>query len=370
MWHHTTSISRSGRRWARQRRRFPTAACGGTTRRRRCSFPNGRPFWQRPARPTLLWPTGGAGQSAWAASRAAEISLLHSWSTRYCRLAPRSPSSTLSASDATTRNGAPIWKPWAGRFVRPGMSARRLSSTAPTSSDREVSSVAPSQSTSSWRPVGSATALPAIWPAGSRPWYSTRVPAAFCPMPTASSGSGTWTRRCARWPRWSPTTSATAVWRARWPRNTSMRGASWGMCLSVRWPSVSAIQRSDMNPAIDHTTELRHALERSGEPGATELLEALQALLGGAEADGPTIALTQLKRRVYRVDFGSSPGPRSLILKRSEPTIAQLNRLVAERWLPAIGLGDRCAPLVATAAERRGRWVLRVDADARSEALL
>src|SRR2546427_10654797 len=181
---------------------------------------------------------------------------------------------------------------------------------------------------------------------------STRVPAAFCPMPTASSGSGTWTRRCARWPRWSPTTSATAVWRARWPRNISMPVASWGVCSSRPWPSVWAIQRSDMNLAIDHTTELRHALEHSGEPGATELLEALQALLGGAEADGPTIALTQLKRRVYRVDFGPGPGPRSLILKRSEPMIALLNRLVAERWLPAIGLGDRCAPLLATAAER------------------
>src|SRR5438445_12984474 len=116
-----------------------------------------------------------------------------------------------------------------------------------------------------------------------------------------------------------------------------------------------------MTPAIDHTTELRHALDRCGEPGATELLEALQAVLGGAEADGPTIALTQLKRRVYRVDFGPGPGPRSLILRRSEPTIAQLNRLVAERWLPAIGLGDRCAPLLATAAERQGRRVWQID---------
>src|SRR5438552_1857273 len=369
MWHRTTSISRWERRSARQRRRVPPPACGSTTRHRRCSSPNGLRPRRSPAPRIRLWPTGGAGQSAWAASRSAEISSPHSWSTRNCRLTPRSPSSRQSASDATTRNGAPVWKPWAGRFVRPGMSARRLSSTASTSSDREVSSVAPSQPTSNWRPVGSATALPAIWPAGSRPWYSTRVPAAFCPMPTASSGSGTWTRRCAPWPRLSPTTSATAVWRARWPRNTSMRVASWGVCSSVRWPSVSAIQRSDMNPAIDHTTELRHALERSGEPGATELLEALQALLGGAEADGPTIALTQLKRRVYRVDFGPGPGPRSFILKRSEPMIALLNRLVAERWLPAIGLGDRCAPLLATAAERQGRWVWQIYEDLGDETL-
>src|SRR5439155_384097 len=107
----------------------------------------------------------------------------------------------------------------------------------------------------------------------------------------------------------------------------------------------------------------------SGKPGATELLEALQALLGGAEADGPTIALTQLKRRVYRVDFGPGPGPRSLILKRSEPTIAQLNRLVAERWLPAIGLGDRCAPLLATVAERQGRCVWQIYEDLGDETL-
>ena len=129
-----------------------------------------------------------------------------------------------------------------------------------------------------------------------------------------------------------------------------------------------AIQRSDMNPAIDHTTELRHALERSGEPGAAELLEALQALLG-AEADGPTIALTQLKRRVYRLQLKLGSGPRSLILKRSEPAIAQLNRLVAERWLPAMGLGDRCAPLLATAAERQGRCVWQIYEDLGDETL-
>src|SRR5437762_6663739 len=368
MWHRTTSISRWERRWARQRRRFPTAACGGTTRHRRCSSPNGLRPRRSPVPRTRPWPTGGAGQSAWAASRSAETNFPHSWSSRNCRLTPRAPLSRQSASDATTRNGAPVWEPWAGRFVRPGMSARRLSSTAPTSSDREVSSVAPSQPTSNWRPVGSVTALPAIWPAGSRPWCSTRVPAAFCPMPTASSGSGTWTRRRARWPRWSPTTSATAVWRARWPRNTSMPVASWGVCSSKPWPSVWAIQRSDMDAAIEHTTELRHALERSGEPGAAELLEALQALLG-AEADGPTIALTQLKRRVYRLQLKPGPGPRSLILKRSEPAIAQLNRLVAERWLPAMGLGDRCAPLLATAAERQGRCVWQIYEDLGDETL-
>src|SRR5438445_615256 len=105
--------------------------------------------------------------------------------------------------------------------------------------------------------------------------------------------------------------------------------ASWGVCSSRPWPSVWAIQRSDMNPAIDHTTELRHALERSGEPGATELLEALQALLGSAEAAGPTIALTQLKRRVYRPHLQPPEKPMALrdrLLDRLYPALTDAPR--------------------------------------------
>jgi len=81
------------------------------------------------------------------------------------------------------------------------------------------------------------------------------------------------------------------------------------------------------------------------------------------------IGLTQLKRRVYRIELGPGPGPRSLILRRSEPAIAQLNRLVADRWLPALGLGDRCARLLATAAEREGRWVWQIYEDLGDEHL-
>src|SRR2546426_2299242 len=114
--------------------------------------------------------------------------------------------------------------------------------------------------------------------------------------------------------------------------------------------------RSTLFPYTTLFRSLRHTLESRGEPGTTELLEALQALLGGTEAAGPTIGLTQLKRRVYRLEFG----PRSLVLKRSEPAIAELNRLVADPRLPAIRLGDPCGPLLATAAERQGRWGWRI----------
>jgi hypothetical protein len=124
-----------------------------------------------------------------------------------------------------------------------------------------------------------------------------------------------------------------------------------------------------VNPAIELGSDLRHALERRGEPGATELLGALQELAGGADLAGRTIGLTQLKRRVYRLETEHGGGRRSLILKRSEPAIAELNRLVADRWLPAIGLGDRCAPLLATAAERQGRWVWQLYEDLGDETL-
>jgi len=108
---------------------------------------------------------------------------------------------------------------------------------------------------------------------------------------------------------------------------------------------------------------LRATLEAREEPGVAELLEALRTVARDAGVDEWTSDLTPLKRRVYRLHLEGSHGARSVILKRSEPQIAQLNRLVAERWLPALRLGDHCAALLATAADRQGRWVWQVYED-------
>src|SRR5207249_3069453 len=54
---------------------------------------------------------------------------------------------------------------------------------------------------------------------------------------------------------------------------------------------------------------------------------------------------------------------RSVVLKRFDPWLARRNELVARRWLPAIGLGDRCPRLLATAADPRGEWVWHVYED-------
>ena len=84
---------------------------------------------------------------------------------------------------------------------------------------------------------------------------------------------------------------------------------------------------------------LRATLEAREEPGVAELLDALQTVVSEARVHEAALELTPLKRRVYRLHLNESRA-HSVILKRSEPAIAQLNRLVAERWLPALRLGD------------------------------
>jgi Ser/Thr protein kinase RdoA (MazF antagonist) len=114
--------------------------------------------------------------------------------------------------------------------------------------------------------------------------------------------------------------------------------------------------------------DLRASLEARDEPGAAELTVALEALLGRPES-GWAAGLIPLKRRVYRLRLRPGYRAHSLIVKRSEPPIAQLNRMVAERWLPALGLADHCAALLATAPDREGRWFWQVYDDLGDETL-
>jgi len=113
---------------------------------------------------------------------------------------------------------------------------------------------------------------------------------------------------------------------------------------------------------VDLQTGLRSALEQSGESGAAELSEALRDMLDGVDAAHGKLGLTRLKARVYRLEIGDGPW-RSVVLKRLDPMVAARTRLVAERWLPALGLADRCARLLGTAAGRRGDGVWHVYED-------
>src|SRR5436190_7682642 len=121
-----------------------------------------------------------------------------------------------------------------------------------------------------------------------------------------------------------------------------------------------------MASRLSETSVLRERLARSlderREPGVTELCDALERLLDGAAASEDTIGLERLQKGVYRLRLGGGSG-RTLVLKRHTPAIAHTDRLVVERWLPALGLGDRCPRLLAAAAQREGRWVWHVYED-------
>jgi phosphotransferase family enzyme len=117
-----------------------------------------------------------------------------------------------------------------------------------------------------------------------------------------------------------------------------------------------------MTEVIELRGDLRRALQATGEPGLTELCEALEELLDGADP-ADRVRLRRLKARVYRLEIGNRGPRRTVVVKRLEPAAAQRNRLVVERWLPALGLGDRCARLLGVAADRRGDSVWHIYED-------
>src|SRR3989454_5182845 len=121
-----------------------------------------------------------------------------------------------------------------------------------------------------------------------------------------------------------------------------------------------------MTSRVSQDVDLRQgfvrSLEERREPGAAEVYQRLQEMLGRAESSNGAIRLERLKQAVYRLRVGDGPG-RALVLKRHTPAIAQIDRLVAERWLPALGFEDRCPQLLAAAAEREGRWTWHIYED-------
>ena len=104
-------------------------------------------------------------------------------------------------------------------------------------------------------------------------------------------------------------------------------------------------------------------LEGSQEPGAAEVCALLRELLSERlPADRP-LEFDRLKREVFRLRLGDGPNGASLVLKRLRPATAQTDRLVAQRWLPALGLARSCPRLFGAAAQREGDWVWHVYED-------
>lgn len=120
--------------------------------------------------------------------------------------------------------------------------------------------------------------------------------------------------------------------------------------------------------ALDQRAGLERSLVQWQEPAAAEVSELLQEIAGGAMGSAQPIQLERLKAAVYRVRIDTAPG-HTLVLKRHRPGVAQVDRLVVEQWLPALGLGECCPKLLAAVAERAGGWVWHVYEDLGDETL-
>src|SRR5439155_23224345 len=109
-----------------------------------------------------------------------------------------------------------------------------------------------------------------------------------------------------------------------------------------------ATRRGECAGARPRAPRLRSPGDQRGRSAA----RAARAVAGRPRWRRPCPAAQQ---RVYRLELTSGPaGHRSVVLKRLEPGVAERVRLVAERWLPALGLGDRCPRLLAVAADAAG----------------
>ena len=111
---------------------------------------------------------------------------------------------------------------------------------------------------------------------------------------------------------------------------------------------------------------LERVLEGSGQQGLDELRGLLSELLDGPSVHGSFLGHSVLQprsMRVFRLRFEVNEMIRSWIIKRLRPAIAYRNELVANRWLPAVGLADLSPSLAGSAADHSGTCVWHVYED-------
>ena len=95
----------------------------------------------------------------------------------------------------------------------------------------------------------------------------------------------------------------------------------------------------------------------SGEPSQGWFAGMLRQALhrGDVEVSG----YQRLTRRVYRLTLATGE-PDSVVMKRLDPASAHRDRLLVQRWLPAVGLADFGPPLLATVFDPGGDAVWSV----------
>jgi hypothetical protein len=123
-----------------------------------------------------------------------------------------------------------------------------------------------------------------------------------------------------------------------------------------------------MTDVLDVRSGLQQALGEGDQPGFAELWDVLRDLPEIAGFDR-IVGVRRLKTRVFRLQVTNGWQRRSVVLKRLEPAVAQRDRMIAERWLPALCLGDCCARVLGVAAAREGDLVWHVYQDLGDETL-
>ena len=108
---------------------------------------------------------------------------------------------------------------------------------------------------------------------------------------------------------------------------------------------------------------LHNVLEGYDLPGVIQLRGLLEELLGAHAAEGRVHdqqVLQPRSLRVFRLRFLINGQPRSVIVKRLRPDIAQCSELVERRWLPAVGMREHGPALLGSVAEPGGKCVWHV----------
>jgi hypothetical protein len=111
---------------------------------------------------------------------------------------------------------------------------------------------------------------------------------------------------------------------------------------------------------------LANLLPGSDDAGSCELRTLLAELVSAHGGRWRLVGQERLRApspRVLRLRFANDDRTLSLVAKRLLPETARRNVLVAERWLPAVGLGGSCPRLLGSAAARSGNCVWQVYED-------
>jgi hypothetical protein len=91
-----------------------------------------------------------------------------------------------------------------------------------------------------------------------------------------------------------------------------------------------------------------------------KVVELARRLSDGPGVPPRLIAHEQLKKSVHRLRFEGLAAPVSVVVKRMPPRVALANQLVAERWLPAVGLEWACPGLLGVVDDLAGSAVWHI----------